>query len=483
MAGLFFVSLSIKVLATSSPQINDDCAMYLQAGAMILSGKVPYRDFFDINPPLVFYLHTIPVVLADLLSISRIWVFNLVSLLLCILSCFFVTLLSKSKDGLPRFAPSLVLAIPLLAWVANLWGEFGQRQLYLSVWLVPFVLVRLMCYQQQLVARPIACLIGAFYGLALSLLPQYIVVNVLLELFWLSQFKRLRALFSLEIIAAACVPLFYAAVLVAYPEVSQPFLHHNLPLVAHGYAAYDWPVKMILLSATLSGVIPLVVLSLAVKTWLTKKKDLLFMSFLIWATAGVLAVLMQGKCYPNQLLPAIAGSICLWLVEVAEWQAERVVWQIALAIGLPVIVLIPFQSIYFENLSRQVYLNNGIRGVIANETKVGDKVAIFSLALPDSFPLLLEMHRTTCSPYFFLYPVKMLRYLESKASAKAETEFVEEEKRFAISHVCDAIEQQKPVLMLIQDTGDQLSVSRFLEQSERFRHLLTSYTEKGTVEA
>ena len=46
--------------------ISPDQALYLESGKLILQGRVPYLDFFDLNLPLIMYLNVIPVVVANL---------------------------------------------------------------------------------------------------------------------------------------------------------------------------------------------------------------------------------------------------------------------------------------------------------------------------------------------------------------------------------------------------------------------------------
>ncbi|MBK7838137.1 MAG: hypothetical protein IPJ49_10765 [Candidatus Obscuribacter sp.] len=45
--------------------ISGDTAMYLQTGQFLLEGKLPYRDFQDLNPPLIMYVCALPALLPE----------------------------------------------------------------------------------------------------------------------------------------------------------------------------------------------------------------------------------------------------------------------------------------------------------------------------------------------------------------------------------------------------------------------------------
>ena len=68
------IALSILILhlltIIYAPYLNHDVAQYISMGQMIVDGSLPYTGVVDINPPMIFYISSIPVLIANLLRRS-----------------------------------------------------------------------------------------------------------------------------------------------------------------------------------------------------------------------------------------------------------------------------------------------------------------------------------------------------------------------------------------------------------------------------
>ncbi|MBK7841277.1 MAG: hypothetical protein IPJ49_27065 [Candidatus Obscuribacter sp.] len=71
---ILIVTYKLIFWALHPLNVSADQSVYLQCGELILQGKVPYRDFFDFNPPLIMYINVIPVALAHLMHCLMPWV-------------------------------------------------------------------------------------------------------------------------------------------------------------------------------------------------------------------------------------------------------------------------------------------------------------------------------------------------------------------------------------------------------------------------
>lgn len=64
IGGIFLLSIILWRLLTIPAlhplTIAPDQSMFVAIGELLLQGKRPYVDFFDVNPPLAFYAHIAP---------------------------------------------------------------------------------------------------------------------------------------------------------------------------------------------------------------------------------------------------------------------------------------------------------------------------------------------------------------------------------------------------------------------------------------
>jgi len=110
---LLFIFLFI-VLIPTCPYIQRvpgrDSGVFLYAGQQILHGDIPYRDFWDHKPPLIFYINSIGLLLGAN-TIWGIWILEILFLFLAAILSF--ELLSQS------FEKNLSCVITLL-WLFSL---------------------------------------------------------------------------------------------------------------------------------------------------------------------------------------------------------------------------------------------------------------------------------------------------------------------------------------------------------------------------
>src|ERR1041384_2344356 len=72
LSGLLLASLLILHLLTIIyiPYLNHDVAQYVSIGQMLVDGASPYTKIVDVNPPMIFYISSIPVIIAKALKVS-----------------------------------------------------------------------------------------------------------------------------------------------------------------------------------------------------------------------------------------------------------------------------------------------------------------------------------------------------------------------------------------------------------------------------
>ena len=106
--------------------------------------KTPYVDFIELDPPMIFYLNTIPIAIAHLLSASRILIFSLCVAGLALYSVLrLIKTLNYSRLNISReqiYLLSIFFTfLPLWVLARDLWGE---REFLFTLALVPFLALR-----------------------------------------------------------------------------------------------------------------------------------------------------------------------------------------------------------------------------------------------------------------------------------------------------------------------------------------------------
>ncbi len=227
--------------------ISGDTAMYLQTGQFLLEGKLPYRDFQDLNPPLIMYVCALPAIFARLtqlpLAICGIAFTTALTMFALWLTYRISGFIYKEMDGQilagELFAPAL-LAPCLLNALASF--DYGQREHYFALFLLPFVLLRFYRYKSLSAKAPAALsiLIGLMLGLTLSFKPYFFLPPIVLELYWQLRHRRPGLLISPECLACALPVLIYLAHFALLPSaVTDLYFHSIAPLLVHGYACFN----------------------------------------------------------------------------------------------------------------------------------------------------------------------------------------------------------------------------------------------------
>jgi len=200
-------------------KICPDQAVYLQIASAILSGQVPYRDFFDFNPPLIMYLSVIPVVVAKLLPWPVPLCFNFSVLALSIFDTVllsYLVLRNQTVFPLHQFLPVLFV---FAAYGSFVIFDMGQREHLFVLLFLPYCFMRLLSHFQEGVGTcpaSLRVLSGLMGGLALSLKPQFFLFGVALEaglcleskrLPWRTwELKALTAVIVVYLLAVLCLP-------------------------------------------------------------------------------------------------------------------------------------------------------------------------------------------------------------------------------------------------------------------------------------
>lgn len=154
-----------------------DTAWFLLAAERLLHGSRLYTDVIDMNPPLIVWLDTIPVALAQAIGASPVAVFRMgvVGLLLCSVTLCNVLLARLSTvDG--RGRRCLVLLLLVVLFLLPRVDDFGQREHLLLALILPYLVLVACRAAAKPVAPGLAAVIAAAAGIGLAIKPFFALV-------------------------------------------------------------------------------------------------------------------------------------------------------------------------------------------------------------------------------------------------------------------------------------------------------------------
>ena len=204
--GLFALSWTLQ----SHILLNWDVSWLLYATKKSIAGGTYAHDFFDINPPMILYLYTPPVIVAKIFDLNIIMLFRLYIYGLALIS-FLMTVkiassLFRQKDelGYYTFLFSYVVVITILPI-----HEFGQREHLLVILSAPYFLLAAARLQNQCVSFRYCILIGLLAGLGFSIKPYFFAAFILIEIYISLYKKSILTWFRPETITLTLVIFFY----------------------------------------------------------------------------------------------------------------------------------------------------------------------------------------------------------------------------------------------------------------------------------
>ncbi len=444
---LLFAILFVRSVFNLSWAINHDCAMYLSAGQLLLQGKIPYIDFIDLNPPLVFYINVVPAYLSQITGIDASMVFAICTWSLCLASWLLcAAMLSRDHDNDSRYVGPLLFAFAAFNFWVGEWGDFGQRQHLATIAIVPFIFCRWLRSKGSKVPAGLSATSGIFSGIMLALVPQYLLVPAAVEVVFQQRRFNLAGLFAPEMVCAAISGLACAASLFLLPAVAtDEYLHRWLPLIIQGYSAYNHDWLSFTLFPVTTGFFPLFFFGLYLAN---KHSCSLSVPMLIWCVAAYLAAFFQQKGWSNHYLPCFAGVMLLAALQ-CEILADDKMLQMGMRRILATMALLAvctMPAIYVRQLWHHP---KSELETIKKETVPGDRVIILSTAVADLYPALMQANRGNGSRYLFLFPIEMVRYIEMTSNDEKVRKGAEREEKRVLSDIQQDIEISKPALILI----------------------------------
>lgn len=318
--GLVMV-LTLTMIMLTPLRIHMDNILYIIIGRLILEGNVPYVDFIEVNPPLIYYINVIPNLVARLLSVNPIPVFSLLVLGLVVWSILaIVRLLTNHQDPVEKtIVAAIAFAIALSS--LRLWfnGDYGQREhLFITLFLPIFVL-RWQRYRGQACKPAEAVLIGVMGSLGACIKPHFLLMPVAVEVYWLLKYRNPRHLFSPEMIGFISFGFVYALhFLLVLSEMRNGYIEFMQYLAAEGrYRAYGyWSFTDIVLDQPILLAIGLAPFVIRRRNETGEWNLLRSLGVLTLAGVGVCAIQQRGFYY--HYIPAVTTALLMVSIALFE---------------------------------------------------------------------------------------------------------------------------------------------------------------------
>ena len=434
--------------------------MYLEAGQRLLQGKLPYLDFIDLNPPLIFYLSALPVLLGQATGLDVITAFDVWAWFTCVLGIVLTALLfqgNKAQFDARYFGP-LIFSIAAFDFLIGEWGEFGQRQHLAAIALAPFIVCRWWRSKNGQVAPLLAVAIGCMFAVMIALVPQYLLIPACTEAIFLFRSRKAKSLIAPEIFVAILIFLAYAIAFLNLPTlVKDSFLRRWAPLTMLGYAAYNCSWTQLAGYPLFSGCIPLFLCGI----WLAIKRQCsLTVPLILWCVAAYLVAIIQMKGWPNHFVPLLLGACMLAAVQVdavlydQENTTRAIPTSRIFGISALLIALCTMPAVLMRKFDRAWPVSQ--LQTISRESAPGDQVIILSSNASDVYPALLQAHRKNGSRYLFLFPLQMLNWINENASTEQQKVGAQLEKQKVLDEVAEDIKGSQARLILIPSgTGER----------------------------
>ena len=314
-ATFFYWWLPLLVLCLLSYwiQINvylrDDIAIISHTAAQMLLGQTYAHGIIEPNPPMIFYLNFLPVIISKMGGVKIIYAFRayVITLILVSVVCshYLFKILFQLNTSL-IYIMSYALACILLFLPVN---DFGQREHFLLILSMPYFLLAACRLQNKVINQSIAVCIGIMAGIGFSIKPFFVPTLLLIELLFVYRNKNVLGWVRVEsLIAIAMVVLYGLSVIVFYPD----YLHIVLPLWMPFYSGRYSQSWTTIISFPYF-IFPFVAIALSCFTQRIEQYSTIKIIFSLAMIGFVISFLIPRVAWYYHVLPAFSIA-CLYFV-------------------------------------------------------------------------------------------------------------------------------------------------------------------------
>ena len=481
-------------------RIGWDPALHLQAAQLITQGKIPYVDMFDVNPPLIWYLDTIPAYMAELLNfpVTQSFNFFLVFLIVYSVSACLVLFFTKAKRAEAPFFMPFLIGLTLFNFFLRY--DFGQREEIFVLLYMPFFILRWLRWQGRGVeSKFYSCAIGMIASVGICLKPFFLIPAVLVELFFLLDKRKVSPLITYETVSCALVGVVYAAHFLFVPEMMRKtYFEFVIPAFALGYSFWDTSLGASFSEPAKRDVFYLMAIACFLAVAM-RKRSTLMLPLLVFVLASVIPYLLQFKGWHYHDQPVYASAFILMCMEIGFLKillAQKLhkvasnfarknnsplkfprravlVSLVLLALGIvikdgiddnAVVANDPrkfdMKIIGYSGLSPWADINGPYTDLVLDGYKLGDKAIVMSNAVSPGYPWLTQLRFAPGSRHLHMVIISVLSYIKDVLPHTEKNEKLYSNIDRIIDEYAQDIEANKPRFIFMQKGPDYFVESR-----------------------
>ncbi len=235
---VFLAVLALQWWVHTHGLVYHDLIWSFEVGKRLYQGGTYSKDFFETNPPLLYFVHGALVTLADTLKLKPITVFCSFMLALSTLSFFISThVIKKIFHSQPKvmmlFSWAIVLALSVLVS-----RSYGQKEQMMVIFSLPFFLAYCWRLEASHIDAKWAVLIGSLAGIGFAFKPPYFFIPLcLLEFYQIYLNRSLKSLWRVDLLVVVVIQLLY---LLSVWVFAKDYLTVILPVILKTYVPVSY---------------------------------------------------------------------------------------------------------------------------------------------------------------------------------------------------------------------------------------------------
>ena len=295
--------LGVSLFIQSRAILNHDVGCVLAMARRLLEGGEFFTEVLDPNPPLVFWLFTVPHRIGEVMGASPVVAFRVLMFVTVAVSLGLVYVILVRQLRSDLVGASLIMVGLTMGLLVYGQPDFGLREHLMMVLAAPYIVT--VATGGASLHPFVRLAVGCAAGVGFALKPQFLIIPVLLECMC-RRAATLRTRLNPERTGIVTTLAVYGVALALF---GRRYLFEVPPLVLSAYGGYDAPLVTLLRSCRLdvamlsiAGLIALresPVLTLGLKT------------FLVAGAATMVVYVWAGKGWSYQSYPlSVASFTC-----------------------------------------------------------------------------------------------------------------------------------------------------------------------------
>lgn len=315
---IVWTSFSYFSLTNSNAWINPDIAETLYTGKKLYNGNILYVDWLNVNPPLIYFISELAVVISKIVSKPDIVIYYALFFLTAITGYFILMykLIDFNKvDNKKTFSNLLAYSAIVLGVSYTGFQEMAQREHWFLIIFLPYFVLKWINDESFLWIF--------FMGMAASMKPGFMLIIVLTEIIFLIKNKTIHFKNLIAFSSGLLIPFIILGV--HSIDSLKAFFNWSLPTYTYYYIGYQekWSILFDVLKDNLFLFLtPLIfVVFLTISIFLKKTKPALkeINSFIIiLIIASFFNVIIQHKFWSHLFMPFFGISLFFLIIKTEE---------------------------------------------------------------------------------------------------------------------------------------------------------------------